>query len=584
MTKLNKDVGEFLPGSVKDVRQRNQALDVLDINSKDDFKKSEDFPKLNFAKEHKAGRNVNVLAAFLAADHVIKTKPQRKHLVDAWNRNFKALLLFLESIESEESEVADGDVGRYFIESRARTISTFPGLLNRVSLYMELGYPCFMSAKKCSIGFFNALQMDDGTIGGYMYSGVTGNRDYSLRFKTYEDAVGALKSHIGESISVVSPSKKLLKFDIRQKRVSGEFIITHTISGVRSPYVVKGGFDDLGKVRQYLNDNVEALDAQVRELKDKAQSTKGYLLKLSDTRDGKHWTDEREVSSEELRSLIHLRGLEYGIQMSEKDALKANFQAYNGFMDLADVLGLPLKALGLGDLGLGLGSRGKGGKNAACAHFEPCNFNINLTKKAGAGSFAHEWAHAVDALLGAYAHSGQRTHRVHALFASELCSEVNELPDDISNSLCKVMDEISKSKVKERSAELDKFRSKPYWTQGIEIFARSFERWVSYELEKEGFYNGWLIRLNKSREGEDEYPYPTVLELESGIADAFREFAKALSANTEVLIGEKCLDSAPVVAKKAKSKAVSKAKSVTVVKTTFKPMSQNPTQLSLLAV
>src|SRR5699024_3147526 len=59
--------------------------------------------------------------------------------------------------------------------------------------------------------------------------------------------------------------------------------------------------------------------------------------------------------------------------------------------------GVPSKALSLdGELGLAFGARGRGGRRAAKAHFESDHIVINLTKRAGAGSLAHEWWHALD--------------------------------------------------------------------------------------------------------------------------------------------------------------------------------------------
>ncbi|MEK9231620.1 hypothetical protein, partial [Escherichia coli] len=76
-------------------------------------------------------------------------------------------------------------------------------------------------------------------------------------------------------------------------------------------------------------------------------------------------------------------------------------RAYDSLMDMADVLKVPAKALSLnGRLGLAFGARGKGGKNAAAAHYEPGQVAINLTKGNGAGSLAHEWFHALDNYFG----------------------------------------------------------------------------------------------------------------------------------------------------------------------------------------
>lgn len=57
-----------------------------------------------------------------------------------------------------------------------------------------------------------------------------------------------------------------------------------------------------------------------------------------------------------------------------------------------------------GNLGIGIGSRGKG---KSCAHYEPALRVINLTKKRGDGSLAHEYGHFLDHLIASYHPQGQ---------------------------------------------------------------------------------------------------------------------------------------------------------------------------------
>ena len=71
---------------------------------------------------------------------------------------------------------------------------------------------------------------------------------------------------------------------------------------------------------------------------------------------------------------------------------------YDGFEDLYKALGISHRDISLGgELAIAFGARGRG---SAMAHYEPDRNVINMTKKRGAGSLAHEWAHAMDAYLG----------------------------------------------------------------------------------------------------------------------------------------------------------------------------------------
>ena len=106
------------------------------------------------------------------------------------------------------------------------------------------------------------------------------------------------------------------------------------------------------------------------------------------------------VSGEDFKNTFGLRAVEFGNWNNQDDRQSLMNDAWDGLMDLADVLGIPAKALGLnGDLALAFGARGQG-LNSARAHYEGQRVVINLTKEKGAGSLAHEWFHAMDHYFG----------------------------------------------------------------------------------------------------------------------------------------------------------------------------------------
>jgi len=90
------------------------------------------------------------------------------------------------------------------------------------------------------------------------------------------------------------------------------------------------------------------------------------------------------------------RAVEFGLWNNQDERQEVMNHAYDGLLDLADVLNLPAKALSLnGELALAFGARGQG-LSGAKAHYETDYGVINLTKMTGAGSLAHEWLHAAD--------------------------------------------------------------------------------------------------------------------------------------------------------------------------------------------
>jgi hypothetical protein len=116
-------------------------------------------------------------------------------------------------------------------------------------------------------------------------------------------------------------------------------------------------------------------------------------------------TERRQgpATPEMFQDTFGFRGVEFGNWMKQDTGSKERQEvlnnAFDGLKDLAEILGVPDKALSLnGDLGLAFGARGQGLVGAK-AHYEPEYGVINLTKMSGAGSLAHEWFHAFDHYL-----------------------------------------------------------------------------------------------------------------------------------------------------------------------------------------
>jgi hypothetical protein len=107
-----------------------------------------------------------------------------------------------------------------------------------------------------------------------------------------------------------------------------------------------------------------------------------------------------DVQGSDFMEAFGFRGVEFGNWNNQAERQQLMNDAYDGLMDLAEVLGLPPKAMGLnGDLALAFGARGHG-LHSARAHYERPRAVINLTKAKGAGSLAHEWFHALDHYFG----------------------------------------------------------------------------------------------------------------------------------------------------------------------------------------
>ncbi len=107
-----------------------------------------------------------------------------------------------------------------------------------------------------------------------------------------------------------------------------------------------------------------------------------------------------DVEGKDFMETFGFRGVEFGNWNNQAERQEVMNAAYDGLMDLAEVMQIPAKAIGLnGDLALAFGARGQG-LSSAVAHYERSRAVINLTKMNGAGALAHEWLHALDHYFG----------------------------------------------------------------------------------------------------------------------------------------------------------------------------------------
>jgi hypothetical protein len=159
-------------------------------------------------------------------------------------------------------------------------------------------------------------------------------------------------------------------------------------------------------------------------------------------------------------------------------------------MDLAGVLGVPPRALSLnGALGLAFGARGRGGKQAPKAHFEPDRVVINLTKREGAGSLAHEWWHSVDNYFS-------RARGMDLGYLTETAHRPGEgMRPEMVEAFKSLIVAINKTGLQQRARKLDKRRAKDYWSTGREMAARSFESYIVAKLADNSQSNDYLANI-----------------------------------------------------------------------------------------
>jgi len=235
-----------------------------------------------------------------------------------------------------------------------------------------------------------------------------------------------------------------------------------------------------------------------------------------------------DIDEETLIRTFGFSGVEYGESMPQAERTTYLNYAYDGFRDLAAALEANPKSLSFGGtLGLAFGSRGRGGRRAALAHYEPSNNVINLTRMKGAGSMAHEYGHA---LANYFSRMVSSTSRGPGDLAESVSSGLNfkpmskeaigglrkEIHDAFavimantrytfeSESVASDLNAISatrfpESDFKKGAGLADAGRKKKYWSTPAEMFARSFETWINEKLKSTdgGFQNDFLVRPDK---------------------------------------------------------------------------------------
>lgn len=226
--------------------------------------------------------------------------------------------------------------------------------------------------------------------------------------------------------------------------------------------------------------------------------------------------------SHHLMELAKMRGLQYGNSVTDSERAFHLEQTAHALKDLADVTGLPDQMMSFnGRLGLAFGARGK---KRALAHYEPDLRVINLTRKNGIGSLAHEWGHMFDHLLPeAMGHN-------HGMFTSRASRNPFHVDQDhpekkkIMQSMKKITDALN-GDIRSRMVDawsnnfrdvISRDKMSKYWLSDHEMFARAFERYVDHKLQKQGRKNTYLA-------GVADHPLWTTKEEDEKLAPLFDE-------------------------------------------------------------
>lgn len=196
--------------------------------------------------------------------------------------------------------------------------------------------------------------------------------------------------------------------------------------------------------------------------------------------------------------------------------------------------------VGLGYLSVSFGARGNG---SALAHYEPTTKIINITRyrdgdqskvnrfinTGGMGSFAHEYGHFLDYVGGELLEPSINNFSLtggRSIDKSPLkCYEGQNLRIITNEILSKIIWEVPNKKLSAYYQRMVTYLTKKnvttdYYYRRNELFARWFEAWVNYRLQKLGIRNRLLT--------DTKYTpniYPTEAELRN-VDKYFEAFCK----------------------------------------------------------
>lgn len=490
------------------------------------------------------------IAAFATAVRAeIPSKPRKSYAVKSWVEKVKTLRgLVVDYMEKDPARVMD----------EMRRVRGLRDLAAKVDVLAQIDRDDWPRIDSISM-YPDAFTYDsDGKQVSSPFSGATIDGRYH-RFAgkaAVADFLPDVRELLGKKPGESAATK--MKFSVRGR--------------VGYYYIHKDGDPQYRKLKEF-TDSKEALDYVRSNNADLVKAWEAVKerdnVKKSDIRSaenkprtGDDYRKGKDVTVQEFHNTFGLRHVDWGNWVSGKGGERQGFlnEAYDAFMDLASITGLPPRAIGLdGKLIVTFGKRGSGW---ASAHFESGSQIINLTKTKGAGSLAHEWFHAADNYFqrqrgdtGIGREKNYITYSPETYYqdskgfripakdfeeavAAKSAGRYNRLrvndPSDwtkiegvrpaVEEKFVELVDVLNKSPMKGRAETIDAGKGGDgYWSRIIERAARSFESYVISKMEKRGYHNDFLANVVDIKDfvrNPDRYPYLLENEMQP-VADAF---------------------------------------------------------------
>lgn len=517
-----QDFGEKIGGARKDVwssfKDKMKAAESLDIAAEP---LSKTWPVPDYQALLDSGSDPWAVAFLHAVRDEIPTKPKKGWKLKSW-------VAKVEMLRDLGTKVIDGQVSaetaRKKLFEASKTSRGLMDVADRAELYQLVGHEKSLSGVRVSSGeysIFNGVQYKPAKIIWSVEKDAkaTAFSNWPRQLAngdTRAEAIANFKAKYSE-LEITPTTAKGTTFEIYSKRGEEGYWVGKKVG--RNPILLKGGFASVKEARAYK----DAHNDELVKLLEKHKEIPRERRDVNNPRVGEDMRQGKDVTPAMFSEAFGFRGVEFGNWVDQKKRQKDLNDAFDALMDMAAVIGVNPKALSLnGELGLAFGARGRGGVNAAAAHFERDFFAINLTKNEGAGSLGHEWWHALDNYFSRMRGKpdDMMTDALDVSLAARGSKFVHEgaVRKEMIEAYGAVLKAINDTNLRKRSRILDSRRSKEYWITPVEMSARTYESYLIAKLQDQGASNDYLANIVDEEtwraaeqlgfELENSYPYP----------------------------------------------------------------------------
>lgn len=542
-------------------RYSDRITEPLKAEMPEDFSKvtaSKYFPEPDWEKLANDGVSQDVIVAVALIRNLLPDKPRGRKASYFGKEWLNAMKMYRRST----AELLEGSLKpEEFFATLAKQGEKWE---RQVDLFRGLGYPYCLKAMGMQLSAWTSYpdKKKKWRVERHMKSRIVISGDGDGRmYNTKEEAIEAFRVAAAVQSALENETKqkegedgksekkrKDVKLTIRYYNSGpkkGEFFICRDLPG-NARIKLKDGLASGQEAREYMNAHMDELQEKLRRIARKPD----VMLEVSSERVGEDYRNGKNVDNAMLMETFGINGITYGNWVSGPERQAKLNATYDAFLDLAHLLGIPPRAISLnGSLGFQFGASGVGRYSA---HYRLNDVSINLTRKKGDGSLAHEWWHALD-------HYFMRTH---AGMNMELASDHTQsriapnsarrtengglqydyqystpgMNEDAGRAFAELVHAIQRSKYAARSVAM----GKDYWGSNIEMTARAFQTYIVKKAGDAGLRNEYLSAYQSKevfseidREffestGIDRYPYPTDEELKK-FAPLFDRFFAALT-------------------------------------------------------